>query len=124
MTITGRISGYSVATKQERPFRPELMFGLIGALIGHGIRDGQPDVVADYRTYDIQTEAGPTLWVVTRQEFEGTPCVEVTASSKAIHNNFVGLGAATLREINTCSALKPVPLISAEDIKEKPGRPN
>lgn len=121
-TVTGRISGYSVAAKQG--FRAELMFGLVGALVAHGLRGGQSgDVDEDFRTYDIQTEAG-TLYVVSREAFEGTPCLEITAPAQAIEKNFVALGTSQLRRIDDCPALKISPPVSAEDIKAKPGRPN
>lgn len=122
-TVTGRVSGYSVAAKQG--FRAELMFGLVGALVAHGLRGGQSgEVDEDFRTYDIQTEAGATLYVVSREAFEGTPCLEVTAPAQAIEKNFVALGTSQLRRVDDCPALKISPPISAEDIKAKPGRPN
>lgn len=124
LTITGRISDYSVVNKQERSFKPELMFGVFGALIGHGLRGGQPDVAQDYRIYDIQTEVGSIFRVASRQEFERTSCVEVKMVKPDTHNNFAGLGDAIMREIDTCSASKPILPISADEIKEKPGRPN
>lgn len=100
------------------------MFGLIGALIGHGLRDGQSGVEPDYRIYDIQTEAGPTLYVVSKDEFEGNSCVEVTAPTQALEKGFVALGTAKLRAIANCVALKPIPPVSDADIRQKPGRPN
>lgn len=124
LIIIGRISDYSVVNKQERSFKPELMFGAFGALIGHGLRGGQPDIAQDYRIYDIQTEVDSIFRVASRQEFERTSCVEVKTLKPDTLNNFAGLGDATMREVDTCSDLKPILPISADEIKEKPGRPN
>jgi hypothetical protein len=121
-TLTGRIASYSVATRVPRQL--DSMFGVVGALIGRRLQDGQWGGDTDFRIYDVQTEAGRTLHVVSRDEFEGNPCVEVTAPAKALEKGFVALGTAQLRVVANCAELKPIPPFSETDIRQKPGRPN